>query len=151
VTEPAALTEIVDWSSRGVAREVRATAIATAIRAARDYRWVGLYDVADGEVAIVGWAGGGPPSHPRFPWGRGLASRAIATRATVLVNDVAADDGYLEAVGDTCAELIVPIVYDGSVLGTIDVESEHVGGFEPLDAAFVERCAAAARPLWSTR
>ena len=44
--------------------------------------------------------------------------------------------------------LNVPIFYDGAVLGTIDVESEHVDGFDPLDTAFVERCAAAARPLW---
>jgi sigma-B regulation protein RsbU (phosphoserine phosphatase) len=66
----------------------------------------------------------------------------------VLVNDVAADTAYLEAFGDTRAELIVPSVRDERVVGTVDVESDRVDGFTQDDVAFVERCAEAAESLW---
>jgi GAF domain-containing protein len=146
--KPTALTEIAARAGDARDREARAREIAAVVRAERRFRWVGLYDVGEGEVGIVAWAGGGPPSYPRFPTDRGLTSRAIASRSTVLVNDVAADAGYLEAFGDTRAELIVPVLRHAVVVGTVDVESDRVDGFSAADVVFVEECATAAASLW---
>jgi predicted transcriptional regulator len=36
------------------------------------------------------------------------------------------------------SELCVPIIYDGEVLGTINLESRHMANYSPKDAAMVE-------------
>ncbi len=37
--------------------------VAELIRGARDYRWVGIYRVNAGGIAIVSWSGPGEPAH----------------------------------------------------------------------------------------
>jgi putative methionine-R-sulfoxide reductase with GAF domain len=131
-------------------RAEAARAVADAVRAAGGYRWVGVYDVDEREVAIIAWSGDGPPAHPRFPRTNGLTGAAVASGETVVVNDVASDPRYLDAFGDTRAEIIVPVTgTDGVVRGTIDVESDVAGAFAADDQAFLEACARAARPLWA--
>jgi GAF domain-containing protein len=129
------------------AREARARAVADLIRAAGGYRWVGVYDVLEDEVAIVAWSGPGPPAFPRFSRDRGLTGAAIASRTTVVVNDVGDDPRYLEAFGDTRAEIVVPVEINAQVRGTIDVESA-ADPFNGDDETFLRRCADAALPLW---
>ncbi len=47
-------------------REDRARAAAEIVRGARDYRWVGIYDVGDEEISAVAYTGSEAPAHPRF-------------------------------------------------------------------------------------
>jgi L-methionine (R)-S-oxide reductase len=144
------LAEIIRAVVAADSRRDGARQVADLIRRARDYRWVGVYDVEAHEVAIIAWSGAGQPSHPRFARTRGLTGAAVATAQTVVVNDVAADPRYLDAFGDTRAEIIVPVVSGaGDVCGTIDVESDVAGAFTADDQAFLESCARIARPLWS--
>jgi 3-hydroxyisobutyrate dehydrogenase/2-hydroxy-3-oxopropionate reductase len=131
-------------------RQARASLVADTIRRHGGYRWVGLYDVGDREVTIVAWSGGGPPAYPRFPRDRGLTGRAVEAAATVVAGDVGADTDYLEAFADTRSEAIVPVVVDGSVVGTIDVETSEPHAFGDDDTALLERCRDAAVPLWGT-
>jgi putative methionine-R-sulfoxide reductase with GAF domain len=69
----------------------------------------------------------------------------------VVVGDVTADERYLEALGDTRSEIIVPVLDPGGgrVIGTLDVESEHRAAFGPADQRALEDAAAALLPLWS--
>jgi putative methionine-R-sulfoxide reductase with GAF domain len=144
-----ALTEIAEAATSQRRREIRAAAIANTIRRSGDYRWVGIYDVDDEEIAILAWSGVGPPAFPRFARTEGLSGAAAATGQTVVVNDVAGDPRYLEAFGDTRAEIIVPVSSAEEVVrGTIDVESAVPNAFGPDDQLFLEQCAAAALPLW---
>jgi putative methionine-R-sulfoxide reductase with GAF domain len=48
-------------------RRRKAAAIAGAIRRAGPYRWVGLYEVSEEEIANLAFDGPGAPAHPRFP------------------------------------------------------------------------------------
>ena len=129
-------------------REAIAVELAELIRTQGDYRWVGLYDVGERDVAIIAWSGAGPPAHPRFLREHGLTARAIEGARPVVVDDVAEDDDYLEAFGDTRSEAIVPVVLRGSVVGTIDVESNEPAAFSDADIALLERVRDAALPLW---
>jgi glutamate/tyrosine decarboxylase-like PLP-dependent enzyme/putative methionine-R-sulfoxide reductase with GAF domain len=126
----------------------RARRAAGAIRAATGHRWVGVYAVRGAEVVNLGWSGPGPPAHPAFAVGAGLTGAAIATRAPVACNDVASDPRYLEALGTTASELIGPVLRDGAVVGTLDVESERPGAFTTADAALAERLAGALAELF---
>src|SRR5262245_45837469 len=82
-------------------RAVRAARAADLIRRAGRYRWVGLYDVTEHEIAVIAWSGPAAPTHPRFPRGRGLNGAAVASRSAVVVQDVAKDPRYLATLTDT--------------------------------------------------
>jgi L-methionine (R)-S-oxide reductase len=129
----------------------RATRIASAIRDAGNHRWVGVYEVTDTDVAILGYAGPGAPAYPRFPRTKGLTASAVATGQAVIVDDVNADPRYLTAFGSTRSEMIVPVLDRAgtSVIGTIDVESERVAAFGDAQRALMERCARAMMPLYA--
>jgi len=101
-------------------RPRRARRAAEAIRDARGYRWVGLYDVAATEIVAIGWSGAVAPAFPRFPLGQGLNGAAVRSARPVVVPDVSADPRYLTTFGSTGAEAIFPVVSStGEVIGTI--------------------------------
>jgi GAF domain-containing protein len=132
-------------------REGKAARIAALIRAEGGYRWVGLYDVGDSEIAVIAWSGPTAPSHPRFPITQGLNGAAVRSGEPVIVGDVARDARYLTTHSTTRSEMIVPVkdAASGAVVGTIDVESERVNAFGERDRSFIEQCAAALAPLWA--
>lgn len=148
----AMVREIAEILGGTADRATKASHAAEAIRAAGGYRWVGIYDVADQLVVNLAWSGPGPPTYPVFPVTQGLTSTAITTRATVPVGDVTADERYLEALGDTRSEIIVPVLDPGDreVIGTLDVESERRAAFGPADQRALEGAATALLPLWTT-
>jgi L-methionine (R)-S-oxide reductase len=131
-------------------REAKAKRIAETIRSAGDYRWVGIYEVSDEEIAVIGWSGPGESAYPRFPITQGLSGTAVSSGETVVVGDVTADPRYLTAFGSTRSEIIVPVIVPATrkVAGTIDVESEHKNAFTDADRATLERCAAAIADLF---
>jgi putative methionine-R-sulfoxide reductase with GAF domain len=136
----------------GGTRADRARHAAAAIRRAGGFHWVGLYDVTATDIAAIAWTGTEAPAFPRFPRNRGLNGAAVAAEETVVANDVARDSRYLTTFGATGAEMVVPVRdAAGAVVGTIDVESPHVGAFGPKEQTLVERCAPALLPLWSGR
>jgi L-methionine (R)-S-oxide reductase len=131
------------------ARAERARAAAERVRHDGGFRWVGLYDVTSTEIRAIGWSGDAAPTFPTFPRDRGLNGAAVAAGAPVVANDVARDPRYLTTFATTGSELIVPVLDDaGTVVGTVDVESDSAGAFGPAEQALVERCARALRPLW---
>jgi L-methionine (R)-S-oxide reductase len=133
-------------------REEKARLAAEVIRRAGSYRWVGLYDVEDEEIAVVAWSGPAAPTHPRFPRTQGLNGAAVASGAPVIVQDIRQDSRYLTTLGDTLAEMIVPVRDGtGAIVGTIDVESAEVNAFSARDQGLLDECAAVLRPLWDTR
>ena len=119
---------------------------------AGSYRWVGVYDVGPTEISVIAWMGPAPPVHPRFPVTDGLNGRAVAQERTVVVGDVTSDPHYLATLNSTRAEMVVPILSSaGSVVGTIDVESEIANRFMDTDRSLVEECATAIAPLFERR
>lgn len=126
-------------------RVAKARRIAEIIREAGPYRWVSIYDVnvRSGVVSNIAWSGPNAPAYPVFPTTKGLTSRAITVRKTVNAGDVASDSSYLTAFDSTRAEIIVPVLDDtgDQVIGTIDVESEHLNAFDSMAQALLEECA----------
>ncbi len=115
-------------------RDLRARRAAEIVRAARGYRWVGIYDVDDDRIELIGHTGVQAPVFVEFPVDRGLSGEAVRTRATVV----------------TGSEMIVPILgaESGIAIGTLDIESDRSGAFTDEDRRFVERCAIALMPLF---
>jgi putative methionine-R-sulfoxide reductase with GAF domain len=132
-------------------RVEKARRIAEVVRLANNYRWVGIYDVDEREVAVIAWSGPGAPAYPRFPVTRGLSGHAVSSRSTVISNDVANDPRYLTAFGSTQSEIIVPVISSESqkVVGTLDVESDVKGAFTEADRERLEKYARALVRLWA--
>ena len=146
------LAEISRILERNNGREEKAARVAEAIRRAGGYRWVGIYEVMEDEIANVAFDGPGAPVYPRFPITQGLSSAAVASGETVFAGDVAEDPRYLTAFGSTQSEIIVPVVEGAKrkVVGTLDVESEEKDAFSEADRSALERCAVAVAGLFKT-
>ena len=144
------LAQIRKIVASGGDRKTKATQISEAIRDHGAYRWVGVYDVSLEAVSVVAWSGPSAPAHPVFPATKGLTGAAIREKKTIVVGDVRKDSRYLTAFGSTLSEMIVPILhpFQGSVIGTIDVESEKANAFSPRDRECLEECGRTARPIW---
>ena len=108
------------------------------MRTATSRRWVGVYEVTPTEVINLAWSGPSPPAHLRFPAEQGLTGAAISARETVVSNDVAGDARYLTALVSTGSEMIVPILVDDRVVGTLDVEDETTDAFNDDDRRLFE-------------
>jgi L-methionine (R)-S-oxide reductase len=132
-------------------RTEKAIRIAELVRQAGSYRWVGLYEVTEQEIAVIGWSGPGAPAYPRFPVTKGLSGAAVAAGRAVVVNDVTADPRYLTAFASTLSEAVVPVVdpATGVVVGTLDVESGERDAITNADRQALERIAAATRGLFA--
>jgi L-methionine (R)-S-oxide reductase len=112
------------------------------IRAACDYRWVGIYKIVRSDFVIVAKTGKCPPAYPRFPITQGLAAAAVESKQAIMVADVHKDPRYLPTFGSTQSEIVVPVIAEsGKVVGLIDVESEKLNAFTENDRDFLEHAA----------
>ena len=136
------LQEIGGFALAGGCTKKRMREVAEMIRAARDYRWVGIYKITRGDFVIVARTGKCPPAYPRFPITQGLAGAAVESKQSIMVADVHKDPRYLPTFGSTQSEIVVPVITESEkVVGLIDVESEKLNAFTEDDRDFLEHVA----------
>lgn len=118
------------------------------------YSWVGIYLVEDGDLVLGPWQGPQATEHVRIPVGQGICGAAAATGRTEVVDDVNADPRYLACFPSTRSEIVVPISYEGRVVGEIDIDSDAPAAFSEDDRRFLERVALLISPYclvgWDT-
>jgi putative methionine-R-sulfoxide reductase with GAF domain len=148
ISEAALVDEVRVLAAADHSREQRAQRIADLVRERTGRRWVGIYRVDSDEVVNLAWSGPAAPAYPRFPADRGLTGAAIETRAPIVSNDVARDPRYLTALDSTGSELIVPVVVEGRVVGTLDVEDARTDAFGVEDEALIVQLADALNGLY---
>jgi L-methionine (R)-S-oxide reductase len=118
------------------------------------YSWVGIYLVEGDDLVLGPWKGPQATEHVRIPIGRGICGAAAASGVTEIVDDVDADERYLACFVSTRSEIVVPIAYEGRVVGEIDIDSDVPAAFGPGDREFLERVALLISPhclvAWDT-
>jgi L-methionine (R)-S-oxide reductase len=107
------------------------------------YSWVGIYFVEDEELVLGPWKGPSATNHVRIPIGQGVCGAAAASGVTEIVDDVNADPRYLVCFPSTRSEIVVPVLYEGTVVAEIDVDSDAPAAFGEADRIFLERVASA--------
>ncbi len=105
------------------------------------YSWTGIYLVEGDDLVLGPWKGPEATEHVRIPIGQGICGAAAATGKTELVDDVLADDRHIACFPSTRSEIVVPIAYEGRVVGEIDVDSDGPAAFGEDDRVFLERVA----------
>jgi L-methionine (R)-S-oxide reductase len=118
------------------------------------YSWVGIYLVEGDDLVLGPWKGPEATEHVRIPVGEGICGAAAASGQTEVVDDVNADPRYLACFPSTRSEIVVPIAYEGQVVGEIDIDSDQPAAFGEDDRAFLERVAQLIAPqclvAWDT-
>jgi L-methionine (R)-S-oxide reductase len=118
------------------------------------YSWVGIYLVEGPDLVLGPWKGPQATEHVRISIGEGICGAAAATGRTEVVDDVNADERYLACFVSTRSEIVVPIAYEGSVVGEIDIDSDQPAAFGEDDRVFLERVALLVSPhclvAWDT-
>jgi L-methionine (R)-S-oxide reductase len=136
------LQDIGAFALAGGCSKKRMKEVAEMIRAARDYRWIGIYKIIKDEFVILTETGNEPPAYPRFPITQGLCGAALESGKPVVVGDVRKDLRYLPTFHTTRSEIIVPMKNDHRrILGMLDAESDKVNAFAEEDRQFLERAA----------
>jgi len=69
--------------------------------------------------------------------GEGITGSAAASRQPLLVPDVRADPRYLNALDAVRAELAVPMLVRGKLVGVIDLQSTRLNAFSDQDRALL--------------
>ena len=110
------------------------------------YSWVGIYLVEGDDLVLGPWEGPEATEHIRIPVGQGVCGAAVANGKTEVVDDVNADPRYLACFPSTRSEIVVPIAYQGQVVGEIDIDSDQPAAFTEADRTFLERVALVISP-----
>jgi L-methionine (R)-S-oxide reductase len=118
------------------------------------YSWLGIYLVEGDDLVLGPWKGPEATEHVRIPVGQGICGAAAASGRTEIVDDVNADSRYLACFASTRSEIVVPIAYQGRVVGEIDIDSDEPAAFTEDDRIFLERVATLISPhclvAWDT-
>ena len=104
-----------------------------------DLNWCGFYFLKGTELVLGPFQG--KPACVRIALGSGVCGAAAQERRTMIVRDVHEFPGHIACDGASNAELVVPLVKDGGVLGVLDLDSPRLARFDKEDAAGIEALA----------
>jgi len=96
-----------------------------------DINWAGFYRNVDGELVLGPFQG--RPACIRIPFGKGVCGAAAASLEPQLVADVHAFPGHIACDAASRAELVVPILVDGVLVGVLDLDSPTPARFDKED------------------
>jgi len=106
-----------------------------------DLNWAGFY-MLRGDVLVLG-PFQGRPACVRIPLGQGVCGAAATQRRTIVVPDVHAFPGHIACDPASRSEIVIPLLYGGTLLGVLDLDSPRPDRFGPADQAGLEAVAAA--------
>ena len=95
-----------------------------------------------GETLVIG-PFQGKPACVRIPLGQGLCGTAAARRATVRVPNCRAFPGHIACDPASNAEIVLPLLAQGRLVGVLDLDSPVLNRFSEADQTGLERLAAA--------
>ena len=105
------------------------------------YFWVGFYRVdrqKPSELVIGPYQG--TLGCLRIPFGRGVCGAVAQSRSTLIVPDVDAFPGHIACDSQSRSEIVVPVLDpSGALIAVLDVDSDQLDAFDPIDAAGLER------------
>ena len=107
-----------------------------------DLNWAGFYRNVGGELVLGPFQG--RAACIRIPFGKGVCGAAASSLEPQCVEDVHAFPGHIACDSASQSELVVPIVYEGELLGVLDLDSPLKARF---DAEDVDACVKLIRML----
>jgi len=115
-----------------------------------DINWAGFYFLRGTELVLGPFQG--KPACVRIGLGQGVCGAAAAQRRTLVVPDVQKFPGHITCDAASRAEIVVPLLEAGTLVGVLDIDSPVAARFDEADARGLETLASllvsagAARP-----
>jgi len=102
-----------------------------------DVNWVGFYLHRDGELVLGPFQG--KPACTRIAFGDGVCGTAAERGESLVVQDVHEFPGHIACDEASRSEVVVPMLFDGKVLGVLDVDSPVLARFDGEDERALRR------------
>lgn len=131
-------------------RDLREVLVKTLNSIVPTYSWVGIYVVEGKNLVLDAWSGPAATKHIRIEVGQGICGFAAKAGRTEIVSDVSKDPRYLQCFPSTRAEIVVPVLKNGEVIGEIDIDSDQLDSFSSLDQEFLEAVARKVSEHWAS-
>lgn len=96
-----------------------------------EINWCGFYLMDGGSLLLGPFCG--LPACIRIPLGRGVCGTAAATGVVQRVPDVHAFPGHIACDSASNSEIVLPIRFDGRVIGVLDIDSPSLNRFDDED------------------
>ncbi|HVV06272.1 MAG TPA: GAF domain-containing protein [Puia sp.] len=110
--------------------------MAAALKEQFGWFWVGFYMVKNGELVVGPFQG--PVACTRIRKGKGVCGASWQEARTLIVPDVEAFPGHIACSSLSRSEIVVPIFYQGEVIGVLDVDSSDLDAFDEEDQRWLE-------------
>ncbi|MFP5458403.1 MAG: GAF domain-containing protein [Bacteriovoracia bacterium] len=103
-----------------------------------DLNWAGFYlwDAKHQELVLGPFQG--KPACLRIKSQRGVCGTAHATKTTQCVPDVHAFPGHIACDAASRSEIVVPMLWEGTCVGVLDLDSPVPGRFTSIEAKLFE-------------
>jgi GAF domain-containing protein len=101
-----------------------------------DLNWAGFY-FWQGSGLVLG-PFQGKPACVRIPAGKGVCGAAVAKGRSLMVEDVHEFPGHIACDPASRAEIVVPLLSRGKVIGVLDIDSPVLARFTPADRELCE-------------
>ncbi len=117
-----------------------ANASALLNEALNNINWVGFYLMKNNELLLGPFQGKVACVH--ISVGKGVCGTAVLENKTQLVDDVHRFPGHIACDSASNSEIVIPLRYNGKVVGVLDIDSPLLGRFDSEDASGLEKLAA---------
>lgn len=94
--------------------------------------WAGFYLLTEEKTLVLG-PFQGKIACVRIPVGRGVCGTAVAEMKVQRVDDVHAFPGHIACDAASNAEIVLPLIIDGEVIGVLDIDSTQFNRFDSED------------------
>lgn len=111
--------------------------VALLYNALDDINWLGIYVLRDSELVLGPFQG--KTACVRIPIGDGVCGTAAATLETQRVRDVHEFPGHIVCDAASRSELVIPLLFDGRLVGVLDIDSPSVDRFSAADQLGIEQ------------
>ena len=101
-----------------------------------DINWAGFYLYKQGELIVGPFQG--KPACVHIALGKGVCGTAAQQQKTVRVANVHQFAGHIACDPASNAEIVIPLLKHGQLLGVLDIDSPHENRFDELDQKYLE-------------
>lgn len=101
-----------------------------------EVNWAGFYLYKSGELVLGAFQG--KPACVRIAIGKGVCGTAAEKMKTIVVENVHNFSGHIACDSASNAEIVVPLIKEGKLIGVLDVDSPQLARFDEEDKAGLE-------------
>lgn len=99
--------------------------------------WTGFYRVCGEELVLGPFQG--PLACTRIPYSKGVCGSAWKAGKTVIVPDVDKFPGHIACSSESRSEIVVPVIWEGSIIAVLDIDSRELSCFDDTDRLYLEK------------